>query len=59
MIYSNLSAIVCISKNQVIDNQGELPWPKITSDFKWFRQNTINKTVTENSLNIEFQILER
>jgi dihydrofolate reductase len=39
-----INIIVAIWKNYVIWNKGMLPW-HIPEDLKWFKENTINKTI--------------
>lgn len=40
-----ISAIVAISKNGVIGNDGDLPWPHIKEDMKWFVNKTTDNVV--------------
>ncbi len=40
MIYS---AIVAVADNNVIGYKGDMPWGKMRSDLKYFKQNTIGK----------------
>jgi len=39
-----INIIVAIWKNYIIWNKGQLPW-HIPEDLKWFKNNTINKTI--------------
>ena len=38
-----MKAIIAMSKNRVIGNNGKLPWPSIKEDFKWFKEFTTGK----------------
>lgn len=38
-----MKAIVAICKNGGIGKNDTLPWPKISQDFKWFKEFTLNK----------------
>ena len=40
-----ISAIVAISKNGVIGNDGDLPWSHIKEDMKWFVNKTTDNVV--------------
>ena len=39
-----LSIISAVAENNIIGNKNALPW-HLPADFKWFKENTINKTV--------------
>ena len=40
-----ISAILAISKNNVIGKDGDLPWPRIKEDMKWFVEKTTDNIV--------------
>lgn len=55
----SVSLIVAVSDNNIIGNQGSMPWD-IPEDLKWFQQKTMNKAVimgrdTYNSIPIPLQ----
>lgn len=40
-----ISAIVAIAENGVIGKDGDMPWPRIEEDMKWFVETTTNHVV--------------
>ncbi|MEZ5013775.1 MAG: dihydrofolate reductase [Chitinophagales bacterium] len=38
-----LSAIVAVAQNNVIGMQGDMPWPKMSADLKYFKEKTFGK----------------
>ncbi|XRY30592.1 MAG: type 3 dihydrofolate reductase [Buchnera aphidicola (Tetraneura akinire)] len=40
-----ISIIAALSKNNVIGKNNKLPWDIIPNDLKWFKKNTINKSI--------------
>ena len=40
-----MRAIAAMSENRAIGKNGELPWPSVKEDFKWFKEFTLHKTI--------------
>ena len=40
-----IRAIMAVDDNGGISKNGSMPWPKNTSDLKWFKKNTLNSLV--------------
>jgi dihydrofolate reductase len=40
-----INAIVAVEKNQGIGFNGQMPWPHLVGDMKWFKQLTSNQIV--------------
>ena len=42
---SMIKAIMAVDDNGGISKDGSMPWPKNSSDLKWFKKNTVNNVV--------------
>ena len=40
-----LKAIMAVDEEGGISKSGSMPWPKNSSDLKWFKNNTFNQLV--------------
>jgi len=40
-----IKAIMAVDDNGGISKNGSMPWPKNSSDLKWFKKNTLNSVV--------------
>ncbi len=40
-----ITLIWAMDRNRLIGNRGQLPWPHIAADMRWFRQQTMGKPV--------------
>ncbi len=40
-----INCIVAIDRNQGIGFEGQMPWPRLTGDMRWFREKTTDQIV--------------
>ena len=40
-----INCIVAVDKNQGIGFEGQLPWPRLKNDMRWFKERTIDSIV--------------
>ena len=40
-----LKAIMAVDNDGGVSKSGSIPWPKNSSDLKWFKKNTLNQVV--------------
>lgn len=40
-----ISCIVAVEKNQGIGFNGQMPWPRLAGDMRWFKEKTTNQIV--------------
>ncbi len=40
-----INCIVAVDRNQGIGFEGQMPWPRLSGDMRWFREKTTNNVV--------------
>lgn len=44
-----ICGIVAIEQGQGIGFQNQMPWPRLTEDLRWFKENTVNNVIVMGS----------